>query len=528
MVRRVEDGGNDETVRRDLQGDARLLQNIFASIQDGISVLDREYRILLVNPVMERWYRHALPLVGKRCFEAYHLRDRNCEVCPSRRTLENGQAARETVPLTGEGGRVVGWLDLYSFPLIDIESGELTGVIEYVRDITAQRRAEEEARGLAEQLAQSQKMEAVGRLAGGVAHDFNNLLTVIVGRADMLRCEMASNHPWSVELGEILDAARQAASLTQQLLAFSRRQVIDPKPLDLDRAIERSAYLLRRLIGEDVRVEILPAGNLPSVLCDAHQIEQILMNLTVNARDAMPEGGTLTIETSVVVVDEEYARLHPDARPGTFVMLAVSDTGCGMPPEVQAHVFEPFFTTKGRGRGSGLGLSTVYGIVRQNRGFINVYSEPGIGSTFKVYLPVTDERHGPEGVAPPERAGGGDEAVLLVEDSAAVRTFALRALQGLGYRAEAAASLAEARALAASRPFDLLLTDVILPDGNGKALYGELRANRPALRVLYISGYTDNVIAHHGILEKGIDFLQKPFTAHELARALRRVLDRPA
>lgn len=518
----------DGTARRDLEADTRLLQSIFASIQDGISILDRDYRILMVNPVMERWYRHALPLVGKRCFEAYHQRDRGCEVCPTRQTLEHGGAARETVPLTGEGGRVVGWLDLYSFPLIDIESGALTGVIEYVRDITAQRRAEDEARGLAEQLAQSQKMEAVGRLAGGVAHDFNNLLTVIVGRADMLRCEMPQTHPWAVELAEILDAARQAASLTQQLLAFSRRQVIDPKPLDLDRTIERSAYLLRRLIGEDVRVEILPAGNLPPVLCDAHQIEQILMNLTVNARDAMPEGGTLTIETSTVVIDAEYARLHADAKPGRFVRLAVSDTGCGMPPEVQAHLFEPFFTTKGRGRGSGLGLSTVYGIVRQNRGFINVYSEPGVGSTFKIYLPVTDECLGPEGVEPAARAEEGDEAVLLVEDSPAVRAFTLRALQQLGYRAQAAASLAEARGLAAGGSFDLLLTDVILPDGNGKALYGELRASRPALRVLYISGYTDNVIAHHGILERGIDFLQKPFTVNDLAKALRRVLDRPA
>ncbi|NMB77147.1 MAG: response regulator [Myxococcales bacterium] len=514
------------TDSRNLEADVRLLQSIFASIQDGISILDRDFRILMVNPVMERWYAHARPLVGKRCFEAYHLRDRHCEICPSRRTLDSGEAARESVPLTGEGGRITGWLDLYSFPLIDIHTGKLTGVIEYVRDITAQRRAEDEAKKLAAQLAQSQKMEAVGRLAGGVAHDFNNLLTVIMGRSDMLRREIPDAHPWAREMTEILEAAQRAASLTQQLLAFSRRQVIDPKPLDLNHIIERSGALLRRLIGEDIHVEVIAGANLPRVLCDAHQIEQILMNLTVNARDAMPDGGKLTIETSVVVIDQEYARLHPEARPGSYVMLAVSDSGCGMSSEVKAHLFEPFFTTKGRGQGSGLGLSTVYGIVRQNRGFINVYSEEGVGSSFKIYLPATSDAASVESPEP-EGEPGGEETILFVEDSDPVRGFTLQALQRLGYRVLVAASLEEARGIFLGQPVDLLLSDVILPDGNGKVLYQELSQKAPSLRVLYISGYTDNVIAHHGILEKGIAFLQKPFTAGELARALRRVLDRP-
>jgi len=514
--------------QQDLQAQVRLLQSIFASIQDGISILDRDFRILMVNPVMERWYRHAAPLVGKRCFEAYHLRERHCDICPSRKTIETGEAARETVPLTGEGGKITGWLDLYSFPLIDIHTGQLTGIIEYVRDITAQRRAEDEARKLMQQLAQSQKMEAVGRLAGGVAHDFNNLLTVIVGRTDMMRREIPDSHPWARELSDILDAAQRAAALTQQLLAFSRRQVIDPRPLDLNGVIERSGQLLRRLIGEDVRVQVIPGSGLPRVLCDAHQIEQILMNLTVNARDAMPDGGTLTIETSTALIDDEYARLHPEARPGPYVMLAVSDDGCGMTAEVKAHLFEPFFTTKGRGQGSGLGLSTVYGIVRQNDGFINVYSEEGVGSTFKIYLPATEAAADAAAAEPEGDAAGGSETILFVEDSDAVRAFTLQALQQLGYRVRVAANLEEARQAFAAQAVDLLLTDVILPDGNGKALHQELSARAGPLKVLYISGYTDNVIAHHGILEKGIAFLQKPFTKSELARALRRALNGPA
>ncbi len=516
-----------ENNRRGIEAQIRLLESIFSSIPDGISVLDRELRILMVNSAMERWYQHAMPLVGKKCYEVYHLRKMPCEVCPSLRTLKTGKTAVETKALQDKDGTIIGWHDLYAFPLFDIESGELTGVIEYVRDITAQRRAEDEAKKLAEQLAQSQKMEAVGRLAGGVAHDFNNLLTVIVGRSDMLRREIPDAHPWAREMTEILEAAQRAASLTQQLLAFSRRQVIDPKPLDLNRVIERSGDLLRRLIGEDIHVEVIAGANLSRVLCDAHQIEQILMNLTVNARDAMPDGGKLTIETSMEVIDEEYARLHPEARPGSYVMLAVSDNGCGMSSEVKAHLFEPFFTTKGRGQGSGLGLSTVYGIVRQNRGFINVYSEEGVGSTFKIYLPATSEPASLESPEPEGQPGGG-ETILFVEDSDSVRAFTLQALQQLGYRVLVAASLEEARRIFQAQPVDLLLTDVILPDGNGKALFQELSQRAPSLRVLYISGYTDNVIAHHGILERGIAFLQKPFTAGELARALRRALDHPA
>ena len=393
----------------------------------------------------------------------------------------------------------------------------------------AVRAQREEAKNasLEQQLFQAQRLESVGRLAGGVAHDFNNLLTVINSYSDLAIEGLRAGDPLRDDLQEIRDAGRRAARLTSQLLAFSRRQVLEPEVLDLNEVVTGLERMLRRVIGEDVDLRFVPAEGIAHTRADRGQLEQVLMNLVVNARDAMPHGGALTLETAEVELDAEYARRRPGVTAGAYVMMAVSDTGEGMDASTCAHIFEPFFTTKAEGRGTGLGLSTVYGIVKQSGGNIWVYSEPGKGTTFKVYLPVTAER----GVASrPIRVPStveGSETVLLVEDEDAVRALAQRILESAGYRVLAAANGGEALLTCeqAARPIHLMLTDVVMPRMGGRQLADRLAVLRPDLRVLYMSGYTDNAIVHHGVLDSGTRFLAKPFTARTLLRAVRDALD---
>ena len=371
-------------------------------------------------------------------------------------------------------------------------------------------------------------MEAVGRLAGGVAHDFNNLLTVILSYTDMLIEGMSPKDPRAEDLGEIRKAALAAASLTRQLLAFSRQQVIEPRVVILEDLVVQTHNLLSRLIGEDIDL----ATQFGSAACVVHidpgQLEQVLMNLAVNARDAMPTGGKLTIETAVVELDEDYAAAHWPAVTGRFAMLAVSDTGIGMDEAIRARIFEPFFTTKGPGKGTGLGLATVYGIVKQSGGFIWVYSEPGKGATFKIYLPLHEgaATTGPEEPAKP-LAVHGTETVLLVEDSEAVRLVVRKTLEQLGYEVLEAPSASAAVTLAAEldRPLPLLLTDVVMPEMSGRVLAEKLATLQPQAKVLYMSGYTDDAIIRHGVLRAKTPFLQKPFTPLALAMRVREVLD---
>ncbi len=385
-----------------------------------------------------------------------------------------------------------------------------------------------EQRALEERLRHTQKMEAVGRLAGGIAHDFNNLLTAILGSVDFLRRALGPEHPEHAETEEIQKAAVRAADLTRQLLAFSRQQVLAPKVLELDALVTNLEKMLRRLIGEDVELRFVAKASRAAVRADPGQLEQVIVNLVVNARDAMPRGGRLTVETASVDLDAAYAWEHGTVEPGRYVMLAVTDTGVGIDRAAQARLFEPFFTTKEFGKGTGLGLATVYGIVKQSGGYIWVYSEPGHGATFKVYLPRVEQASEPVAAPqPPARALGGTETILLAEDEAAVRNLARRVLEKHGYTLLLAATGRDGVRLAEQHgsPIDLLVTDVVMPEMGGRELAQRLTTRQPTLKVLYLSGYTDDAIVHHGVLDAGVAFLQKPFKPDELVRKIREVLD---
>jgi len=384
-----------------------------------------------------------------------------------------------------------------------------------------------ERRKLEDQLRQSQKMEAVGRLAGGVAHDFNNLLTVINGYSEILLRRIGEDSTLRREVDEIRKAGDKASMLTQQLLAFSRRQVLQPKVLDLNATVSGMATMLRRLIGEDIDLRILPGQGLGRVKADPGQVEQIILNLVLNARDAMPGGGRLDIETGNAVLDGTFSSKHPQAVTGPHVLLAVSDTGVGMSEDTQGHLFEPFFTTKERGKGTGLGLPTVYGIVQQSQGYIYVYSELGKGTAVKVYLPRVDEEV--ETVSPVSApAPHGTETVLVVEDERQVREFVTRVLTAKGYRVLTAGEGLEALRLCkdCADPVDLLVTDVVMPGMGGRELASRVMAAKPGVRVLFVSGYTDDAVSHHGVLEAGLEFLQKPFTTDAFLGKVREILDR--
>jgi PAS domain S-box-containing protein len=701
-----------------LQEGEQFLQDVFDAIQDGISVLDTDLRVVRTNRWMEEMYAPQMPLVGQECYQAYQQRQSPCPWCPTLLTIETGKTHSQVVPYPSAEDPA-GWVELSAFPVKD-EQGQVTTVIEYVKDITVRVRAErllhtlnvaalatqralthdeifdavvrefsrlgfscmlfltdenqnalfpkymsyesrvlraveglvgikqedfaipvesidayrevvcdkrsilvEDAREILhqvlpapvkvfgeqiarmldipqfiaaplivedrvigllsvqssdltredipaitafahqvaaawrkaslmqdlgknlqelqrtqDQLVQAQKMEAIGRLAGGVAHDFNNLLTAVQGYASLLLDSFAAASPqdWPsgpttrADLGEILKAAERASALTQQLLAFSRKQVLQPRVLSLNKVLTGVEKMLRRLIGEDIELSSILDPGLGYVRADPAQIEQVIMNLSVNARDAMPHGGRLTFETANVVLDETYARLHPIVEPGKYVRLTVSDTGMGMSREVKAHLFEPFFTTKEEGKGTGLGLATVWGIVDQSGGHVDVYSELGVGTTFKVYLPRVDEKLER---GEPERPGTalprGTETILLAEDEAAVRRLARRILEECGYTVLDVECPEDALLVSGEQagPIHLLVTDVVMPGLGGRELAERLVLSRPEMKVLYISGYTDDAIAHHGVLDPGVTLLEKPFTPDVLARKVREVLDGP-
>ncbi|HET7378793.1 MAG TPA: ATP-binding protein, partial [Gaiellales bacterium] len=390
----------------------------------------------------------------------------------------------------------------------------------FVRDVTDQRR-------LQQQLVQSQKMEAVGRLAGGIAHDFNNLLTVITSYTDLMLEDLAEGDSKREDLEQVRKAADGAAALTRQLLAFSRQQVVEPRVISLNVVVESLQKMLRRVIGEDVELATTLAADLAPVRADVGQLEQVLMNLAVNARDAMPTGGKLTIETANAEHDPDYARDREADPMRRFVMLAVSDSGCGMDDATKARIFEPFFTTKGPGKGTGLGLATVYGIVQQAGGFIWVYSELGRGTSFKIYLPAADVAAPAAAAATGTRVRGGTETILVVEDAAPLRAVAKQVLERQGYTVLEAPDGATALRVAEQYhgTIHLVLTDVVMPGLSGREVAEALTRLRPEIQVLYASGYTDDSVVRHGILESGMAFLQKPFTPDGLSRKVREVLD---
>jgi len=401
---------------------------------------------------------------------------------------------------------------------LESESGEIEA-ISFVLDISDRKRLEQ-------QLRQAQKMEAVGQLAGGIAHDFNNLLAVIIGYGEIIEERLDDSDPLSTKAGQITAAGKRAAALTRQLLAFSRQQVLEPKILDLNTVVADTTRMLQRLIGEDVELVTIAGPALVRVKADRGQIEQVIMNLAVNGRDAMPQGGKLMISTANAVMDEVYVRQHPGAVAGPYVLLTVSDTGCGMDQQTQAHIFEPFFTTKGPGKGTGLGLATVYGVVKQSGGYVSVYSEVGRGTSFKIYLPRTDEPQLSVSANLATEAERGWETILLVEDAQPVRELASELLESNGYKVLQAANGADAVRLAEKyqEPIQLLLSDVVMPGLDGRKLADHMVRTHPGIKVLYMSGFTDDAIIHHGVLDSGVALLEKPFTKASLLRKVREIL----
>jgi signal transduction histidine kinase/CheY-like chemotaxis protein len=420
------------------------------------------------------------------------------------------------------------WVLLRSQTHFDDVSGERRPVrtIGAVQDVTARHLAEERLRMLEAQLLQAQKMESMGRLAGGIAHDFNNLLTVICGGLELGMGKLPPDHVSRSYLADVAEAARSAVALTRQLLAFSRKELIAPKALDLNETIARIKNMILRLLGEHVQLETRCTPNVTPICFDPGQVEQILLNLAVNARDAMPAGGKLTIETSNITLDETAAAGNVDARPGAYVLLTVADTGDGMSEEVRAHLFEPFFTTKDAGKGTGLGLAMVYGALQQNGGFIEVDSEPNRGTTFRVFLPAASRISPVPAARPPASLETGSASLLLVEDDPKVRLLAKNVLERFGYTVHSFGTGEEAlAALPTLEPIpELLITDVIMPGMNGRLLAEHIAAYLPDIRVLFVSGYTQDFIAKHGVLPQGIEFLAKPYSVTQLAHRVQEVL----
>ena len=501
-------------------------------VADGVTATDSREELTFLNPVAESitgWRREDA--MGHRSVDVLRLVSRSEPdrvIDPVGEALHDGLAVEMShdVELINRRGERIP-VD-YSAACLRDEDGNASGAVVVIRDLREKRRAQELLKRTQEQLLQSQKMQAIGRLAGGVAHDFNNLLTIIEGYGDILlnnpRLEPASRG----HAMEILRAAERAATLTRQLLIFSRKQVGEPRVLNLNEIVADTEKMLKRLIGEDIILATALNATPASVTADPGHIEQVIVNLAVNARDAMPSGGRLTIETSTVDLDSTYALDHAEVDAGHYVMLAVSDTGCGMTAEVRERLFEPFFTTKGPGKGTGLGLATVYGIVKQSGGSVFVYSEPGQGTTFKVYLPLSEKLAAARSneAGPQRKTPAGTETILLVEDEAALRKLGSEVLVAAGYRVLAAENAEAALALFARTPeVHLLLTDVVMPGMGGRALAERLTATRPEMKVLYVSGYTDDAVIRHGVLQEQVAFLQKPFTPHSLSVKVREVLD---
>jgi two-component system cell cycle sensor histidine kinase/response regulator CckA len=501
-----------------IESEARY-RNLFNSITDAVIVTDPQRRIIDANPAFTDQFGFSLEeMRGRPTLDLYvdpaefgAFGDVLSRLQPDHTVIRTLRFRRKS------GEEFLG--ESAAFQLKD-RGGAIKGYVGLIRDVSERGRLEE-------RLRQSQKMEAIGRLAGGVAHDFNNLLTVIMGHSGLLMAGLRDQPALQTRVDQISRAGDRATSLTRQLLAFSRKQILAPSVLDLNVIARDMEAMLKRLIGEDVRLETITRPDLGRVMADRGQIEQVIMNLAVNARDAMPGGGKLTIETDNVALEEDYTLNRPGARPGEYVMLSVSDTGVGMDAETKAHLFEPFFTTKGRGKGTGLGLATVYGIVKQSNGYIWVYSEPGKGTTFKIHLPrVWDQCEEPESAAKPAAELAGTETVLVVEDEEAVRNLVRSILESTGRKVLDAAEGAEAIRIAREHqgPIHLLLTDVIMPGLSGREVAEKVSSLRPETAILYMSGYTDEEIARHGVVEAGIALLEKPFTPDRLKEKVAEIL----
>ncbi|MGO9895810.1 MAG: PAS domain S-box protein [Bryobacteraceae bacterium] len=515
-----------ESTRRDLestvQQSERLVRALLESVSQAIIGIDLEGEIVLVNNRAQEMFGYtreellgsSLELLLPEARRTAHQRQRSSY-------FDQPHTRPMGIGMDLAGSRKNGSEFPVEVSLSFVESPEGVFGIAFVTDISQRKTLEQ-------QLMHAQKMEAVGRLAGGVAHDFNNMLTVISGYSRMILDDLPAGSELRGYLEETLKAADRAASITSQLLAFSRRQVMQAAVVDVNHIISRAEKMLRRLIGEDIELELSLANALDPIRADPNYLEQAIVNLAVNARDAMPAGGRLRIHTTAIALDESFTRTHPALRPGPFLRIDVSDTGHGMDATTVAHIFEPFFTTKERGKGTGLGLATVYGMVQQTGGDVQVTSQPGHGSTFHLYFPTVVESLSATPEQPSAGAGAGFETVLVVEDEAAVREFTAKVLRQLGYQVLTASGGDEAIRVsdAHSAGIAALITDVIMPGMSGRQVADELKRRRTGIKVLFVSGYTEDMIADHGMLEAGVDFLAKPFHLEDLARKLREVLDR--
>jgi len=508
------------------ESDARY-RSLFAKSLDAVYVHDFDGRFMDANPAALALLGYSKPEIRQLSFtdllDTPQL-DRAASILEEIRT-RGAQRRPSLFRLRCKDGTVIEVETMGSVLVRDEKAVAVQGI---ARDITARREAERKLADAEEQLRQSQKLEAIGRLAGGVAHDFNNMLAAIIGYTDVMLREVRKDDPFHVDLTQIRTSATRAADLTRQLLAFSRKQVLEPRVLDPADVVKGIEKMLRRLIGEDIDLRVALPHTPWRMKADPGQVEQVIMNLAVNARDAMPQGGKLTIEVENVTLDEGYAHRHVEIAPGDYVMMAVSDSGHGMSEDVKEHLFEPFFTTKAQGKGTGLGLSTVYGIVKQSGGHVAVYSEEGHGTTFKVYFPRTEAKADSVRASGSRRAlARGTETVLVAEDEEVLRRLTVRILCALGYSVLEAANGGEALLICQNNPtpIDLLVTDVVMPGMSGRRLAERLAETKPAMKVLFTSGYTDDAIAHHGVLEPGTPFIQKPFSASELALKMRELLD---
>ena len=505
----------------DLRESHEMFRSMVDNIGIGVSLISPAMKVLQLNHQMREWHPRVDPDERPHCYQAFHdpPRDKACENCPTCRTLRDGEVHEETVTRPRAGS--MRQLRIVSSPVVDAQ-GQVAAAIEMVEDIT-------ERRALEEQLRVAQKMESIGELAGGVAHDFNNLLTAIRGFAQFAQRRGPGDSRSAGDLEQVLAGVERAERLTRQLLAFSRQQTLQTVVLDVNDVVQNLDKMLERLIGEDIEVQYEVAPDLGHVIADPGQLEQVVLNLALNARNAMPDGGRLRIQTANADLDQTYAERHAGVTPGAYVLVSVADTGCGMDAATLRRVFEPFFTTKEAGRGTGLGLATTHGIVAQHGGHISVDSELGLGTTFRVYLP----RSNTPAAANPARAPSsevlprGTEALLVVEDDEGVRGLVQAILEEQGYKVLVAASPDEANALLSRQvgELDLLVTDVVMPGRSGPELYEQLSAARTGLKVLYMSGYISDKVTRRGLLAQGKPYLQKPFEPDELVRRVRAVLD---
>jgi len=509
-----------ETIEN-LEGQINFVQNIFESLTHPLYVVDAQnYTVKMANSASN----FGLLTSDSKCHMLTHKSDTPCGGLNHPCIIEEIKKTKEPVMMQhihcdheNDTERI---FEVYGYPIFD-DKGEIVQVIEYNIDIT-------EKKGLEDQLRQAQKLEAIGSLASGVAHDFNNLLTTILGYGELGLIKLAKDDPLREKIEAIYEAGLKASALTRQLLAFSRKQVLEMQVLNLNTLLENLTKMLTRMIGENIEIRMNLDPSSGNIKADPGQIEQIVMNLAINARDAMPDGGTITIETQKTALDEEYCKFHAEVKPGTYVALYVTDGGIGMPPEVMEKIFDPFYTTKEKGAGTGLGLSTVYGIVKQHNGHIYVYSEMGSGTTFKIYFPTVAkaaEEKSRKSFPPMEK---GVETILLADDEASIRKLIRDTLEPLGYKIIEASNGKEALEIFRQNELtiDLLLTDVIMPQMTGKQLGKVLRDEKPGLKILYMSGYTDNVIANQGVLDDNVNFINKPLIPSLLTKKIREVLGR--